>query len=266
MKKDDYQLLSLEHGAIWLYDLGNIKMHAYKSNDMMDDVVFILEKNNQAVTIENPSFAVSVKELTEYVKGLGVKAKWKLPAYHMAGAHYLPGAGVHSTVKAGLYAHSGGGFKMVQQFKKNFKKDFDADIDVVTHPIVGDSVELGGIRFNIITTDEAFDIEIPEINTLYTHMLGNHVHSLVISKKMLKGTIQRFMEYKSKGYDLVISSHHMPEDDLDLIEKIAYLENLGKIADNCVTADEFKTRMHVDYPDYTGDNYLEMTAHALFAS
>lgn len=41
------------------------------------------------------------------------------------------------------------------------------------------SITLADIKMNIIPTNEAFDIEIPEINSLYTHMLGSDCHSII---------------------------------------------------------------------------------------
>ena len=38
---------------------------------------------------------------------------------------------------------------------------------------------IGGIDFVIRQTDEAFDVEIPAINAVYTHMLGHDCHSIV---------------------------------------------------------------------------------------
>ena len=39
-------------------------------------------------------------------------------------------------------------------------------------------VTIGGIDFVIKQTGEAFDVEIPEINAVYTHMLGHDCHSI----------------------------------------------------------------------------------------
>ena len=39
-----------------------------------------------------------------------------------------------------------------------------------------DVITIGGIDFIIIPTQEAFDIEIPEINAVYTHMLLSLIH------------------------------------------------------------------------------------------
>ena len=40
-------------------------------------------------------------------------------------------------------------------------------------------INIDGIDFVIHQTAEAFDVEIPEINAVYTHMLGHDCHSIV---------------------------------------------------------------------------------------
>ena len=44
-----------------------------------------------------------------------------------------------------------------------------------------------------------------------------------------------------------------------------YIENLKKIAEKCGNADDFKKEVEKEYPDYSGENYLDMTAGFFFA-
>ncbi len=39
-----------------IYDFREIKLHAYKTNDFIDNEVFVIEKNGTAVIIESPCF------------------------------------------------------------------------------------------------------------------------------------------------------------------------------------------------------------------
>ncbi len=48
--------IKLQKGEIELYDFGEIKLHAYKTNDPLADEVFIVEKNGKVVVIESPCF------------------------------------------------------------------------------------------------------------------------------------------------------------------------------------------------------------------
>ena len=54
MKKTDYQAVKLQKGEMRVYDFGTAKLHAYQTNDLINDEVFILEKNGRAVVVEAP--------------------------------------------------------------------------------------------------------------------------------------------------------------------------------------------------------------------
>lgn len=59
---------------------------------------------------------------------------------------------------------------------------------------------------------------------------------------------------------MILTSHYTPEDLKDVQTKIDYLENLKEIAENSADADSFKAKVHKQYPQYSGENYLDMTA------
>ena len=50
MNKNTCTNIKLNKGEMNIYDFGNIKLHAYKTNDFIDDEVFILEKNGKLYT------------------------------------------------------------------------------------------------------------------------------------------------------------------------------------------------------------------------
>ncbi len=77
--------------------------------------------------------------------------------------------------------------------------------------------------------------------------------------------ISEIRSYIEKGFDLILTSHYTPEDLKDAETKIAYLENLKQIAADCRNADEFKSKVEEQYPQYNGQNYLDMTAEFFFA-
>ena len=84
-------------------------------------------------------------------------------------------------------------------------------------------------------------MEIPEINTVYTHMLGHDCHSIVAGAGHADAMIAQLCTYIERGYDLILTSHYTPEDLKDARIKIDYLENLKKIAAHAQNADEFKS-------------------------
>ncbi len=263
MNKNTFKTVRLEKGEMNIYDFGAVKLHAYKTNDFLDDEVFIVEKAGSAVILESPCFFDNIKELSEYLKDM--KIAGMLVAYHGAGAVFLPESPKYATQNAVEYSKNGGGKSLIENFAKAFGDIFDSSVHQITNIIGEGEIVIGGIRFIITQTAEAFDVEIPEINAVYTHMLGHDCHSIVAGADHADGLIAELRHYITKGYDLILTSHYTPEDLKDAEAKIAYLENVKKIAAQCQDAESFKKEVHKQYPAYSGQNYLDMTAGFFFA-
>jgi hypothetical protein len=88
MTKNSFKTIKLEKGEMHVYDLGAIKLHAYKTEDFMSDEVFILEKNGNFVIIESPCFFDNITALEKYLQGKNIAGM--LIAYHAAGGTFLP--------------------------------------------------------------------------------------------------------------------------------------------------------------------------------
>ncbi|MDO4561491.1 MAG: hypothetical protein Q4C86_11130 [bacterium] len=264
MNKNSFEKISLAKGEVNLYDFGGVKLHAYRTNDFLADEVFVVEKGGQAVVIESPCFFDNEGELEEYIAGTGLAVAGLLLAYHMGGGGFLSGAKRYATKRACEYGHRGGGRALIDSFAETFGAAFDNAVHQVTDYIEPGEVTIGGIRFNIIPTHEAFDIEIPEIDAVYTHMLGHDCHSIVAGAAHAEAMIGQLKGFLAKGYRLVLTSHYTPEDLKDVETKIAYLEALTEIAAGCADAEGFKAAVKRRYGNYGGENYLEMTARFFF--
>ena len=48
MNKNIFTTVSLQKGEMNIYDFEDIKLHAYKTNDFIDDEVFIVEKDGSS--------------------------------------------------------------------------------------------------------------------------------------------------------------------------------------------------------------------------
>lgn len=263
MNKNTFTSVKLAKGEMNVYDFGGVKLHAYKTNDFIDDEVFIVEKNGKAVVIESPCFFENNKELVEYLENVEVAGM--LVAYHGAGATFLPDVPKYATQNAVDFSKSGGGKALIDNFTGAFGEIFDPSVHKITNVIEPGKVTIGGIDFVIKQTADAFDVEIPEINAIYTHMLGHDCHSIVAGEGHADAMIAELRSYIENGYDLILTSHYTPEDLKDAQTKIEYLENLKKIAAVVQNADEFKAEVGKQYPQYSGQNYLDMTAGFFFA-
>lgn len=263
MNKNSFTSVQLAKGEINLYDFGDIRLHAYKTNDPLADEVFIVERAGRAVVIESPCFRDNVDELNDYLKDVQVEGV--LVAYHGAGANFLPDAPKYATANAVEYSKNGGGRALIDNFTQAFGECFDSSIHPITNVIEEGALELGGMHFNIIRTAEAFDVEIPEIGAIYTHMLGHDCHSIVAGAGHADAMIAQLQGYIDRGYVLILTSHYTPEDLKDAATKIAYLQALKTIAAGCANAADFKAAVEARYPNYGGQNYLDMTAGFFFA-
>ncbi len=262
MNKNTFKTVKLGKGEANVYDFGEVKLHAYKTNDLISDEVFIAEKNGKAVIIESPCFFDNNSELEKYLGGL--ETAGVLVSYHGAGGTFLPDAPKYATRNAAEYSENGGGKALIDNFAAAFGDSFDGSVHKITNIIGEGKVTIGGIDFIIRQTNEAFDIEIPEINAVYTHMLGHDCHSIVAGADHADAIIGELRGYIEKGYDLILTSHYTPEDLKDAETKIAYLEDIKKIASDSKNAEEFKAEVNRRYPQYGGLNYLDMTAGMFF--
>lgn len=256
--------IDLKKGYVLIYDFGGVKVHNYNTSDYIDDQVILLEKNNKLVVIESPAFYDNNKELEDYINSLGVELKGILLSYHMGGGTFLKDSKKYSTHNADEYGHIGGGKALVDNFTKAFGEPFDSNIHTVTDYIEEGKINIADIDMNIIKTNEGYDIEIPEINSIYTHMLGSDCHSIIAGAEHAKAMISTLNEYINKNYNLILTSHYIPEDISAVKTKIDYINTLLNIASKCLSSKEMIEKVEEKYPNYSGKNYLEMTANFFF--
>lgn len=147
MNKNAFQTVKLAKGEMKVYDFGGIKLHAYKTNDFMDDEVFVIEKDGRAVVLESPCFFDNNRELAEYLKNVEVVGM--LVSYHAAGGTFLPDVPKYATQNAADYARSGGGNALIHQFTGAFGGIFDPVVHEITYVIAEGRITIGGIDFVI---------------------------------------------------------------------------------------------------------------------
>lgn len=242
MNKTADRAVALDKGRVDVYTKNGVTLYAYQTRDLIDNEVFVLAKKGRGVVIELPCFFDNIRELTDFLKSEGVTVEAKFVAYNT----------------------TGGGAGLVANFKNAFGDSFDPAICEVDHVLEEGEIELAGIRFVVKPNAEALDLEIPEINCVYTHMMGHDCHSIVAGCPHADGIISQINYYIRKGFDLVLTAHYTPEDLKDAQTKVDYLTNLKEIALESESADEMKAKVQEQYPDYSGMNYLDMTVGFFF--
>lgn len=260
MEKTNCKTIALAKGQMDVYDFGAARLHAYKTNDLISDECFLVEKGGKAFLIEPPCFFDNIAELEKYIADLGVEYVGTVVAYHAAGASFMRGKSVFSTKNADGYNHSGGGAGLVGSFAGMFGGAFDKSIHATTDFIEGGSLSLAGVEMKIALSQDAFDIEIPEIGAAYIHMLGHDVHSIVAGSGHADALIAQLDDFIARKFDLILTSHYTVENLEDAKAKIAYLSDLKNIAAKNADAAAFKSAVQKKYARYSGLNYLDMTA------
>lgn len=163
----------------------------------------------------------------------------------------------HITLKSGsVNIYDYGGVKL----HAYFTNDPLADVAY----IVEGKKALAGVDFEVIDRGESYDLAIPSMNVVYTHMLGKTTHSILTSAAHIEAFLQMLKEYQAAGYAMILTSHGGPEGQDAVAEKISYLNKTKEIMQQSKTADEFKAAMQAAFPAYDGLNYLDMTAGFLY--
>ena len=257
--------INLGKGYIDIYNFGNIKLHCFQTNDLMNDESYIIENNENVLLVEFPAFYDNLEEFEKYVKGLNKNIVGKVFSDHPNGGTILKdvkGYASRGTIKS---MQEGTIHNLVTGFEKSFNGTFAKEYHEITDVLADENVNIGGFELKITYHDENIEIEFPQIGCVYTHMLGHNCHSIVAGESHANAIIEQLKGYKQKGYNLVLSSHYTPETLKDVDTKIAYLEELKKLAKENKDINEFEEKVKAKYPEYSGLNYLDMTAGFFFS-
>lgn len=254
-------------GEVTVYNFGKIKLHAYKTNDALGDECYLLENEKNVVLLESAAFKDVVQEWSAYAKSLNKPVAGALLAYHPNGYEEYGNINVYATQNALQNWSEGGSIRgLTDNFVKVFGDKIDSNLPTSIKRVQeGRSIEIGGMKFNILTSgDAAYSIEIPEINVVYRHMMGSKSHNILVSKAHIEAEIAVMKQYQEKKYALVLTSHYVPEGQAAIAEKLVYLEKIADLAEQCKSKEAFIAAVKEAFPDYSGENYLDMTAGFLY--
>lgn len=252
------------NGLIQIYTFGATRLHVYQTADPLADVCFALESATQIVAIESPAFKADIETWKNYLAALQKPLTDILIASHPAGGVWYGNAKSHASAGAKAAISSGSTRELTEALGQAFGPDFIAQIPSIDAVLTGGTHSIGGMRFEIIEAGDGYEIALPTLGIIYTHMLGADTHSILAGQDHINAVIASLEHMKSAGYSLILSSHHAPESPADVDTKIAYIKNIQLLAAQSKDRADFLARVAAEYPDYKGVNYLEMTADYLF--
>lgn len=257
----------LQLGSVAVYDFGRIKIHAYQSKDPLGDETYVLENANDLVLLESTAFKANNYEWQQYIKSLKKPVAGALMAYHPNGAEDY-GTRIYATDNALKNWQKGGS---IYALTENFNNGFGTASVAGKLPAKakriqeGQYVKIGGMLFHILPAgDAAYSIELPQINVVYRHMMGSHTHNILTNLAHIDAEIAAMKQYQKAGYALVLTGHNVPEGQGAVATKLAYLQTMKQLASENKTKADFVKAVKKAFPGYQGENYLTMTADALY--
>ena len=253
-------------GTMQVYDFGDVKLHAYKTNDAIDDECFLIESANELVALEAPGFKDTIVEFRAYIDSLGKPLNNVLLAYHPAGAETLSdSANYIATAGAEAAQQEGGSVKgLIDGFVESFGDSYDGTIPTVTEVVEPGTLTIDGVDYVITEGLDGFDVAISTINCVFAHMVGADVHNIMPSIEATDALAAQMQSYIDADYTLILSSHYVPETIEAAHTKLAYAQKIKELAESCDNAEDFIAAVNAEFPDYAGGNYLEMTAGGLY--
>lgn len=116
--------ITLKSGSVNVYDYGDVKLHAYFTNDPLADVAYIVEGKKALAGIELPAFTAGLDAWKDYVESLGKPMNDIFIVCHPAGASYIKGMNVYGTEGAQKSIVSGSTGATTQGLFAAFGADF----------------------------------------------------------------------------------------------------------------------------------------------
>ena len=258
---------NLEFGAVTTYDYGTIKLHAYRTNDALQDECYLVEGKDGVVILESTAFKNNINEWNDYIKSLNKPIAGKLLSYHPNGWNTYADAPVYATESAlASWGKDGGVTALTNQFVKTFGDTVDTNLPSNVKLVKdGDTLNLAGMDFKILKTDDAdYSVEIPAIHVVYRHMLGSNVHNILPSVDYIDHEIADMKKYQTQGYGLILTGHHAPKGQDAVNAQLAYLRKVKELVFSSADKDDFIKNVKAAFPNYEGENYLNMSAASLF--
>ncbi len=255
-------------GKIEKFDMHGLTVHTYNSVEGMVDGSAVFETEKALVLLEPQPMPESAKELKRYIDGLNKPLAAIIVSYHGAGLALYEGVPVYASKATVEFAKNGAEAGLFEHFAKTVP-GFDPTVIVPGHVLEGPTANVGGIDFALEYHDApapapGMTVAVPSAKAVYLHMLGGDTHSILGGKEHIDAFIAELQKIKSEGYELILTSHHVPEKADALDQKIAYLEKTKEILNGAKTKDDFIAAMKQAFPDYQGEAYLNMSADALY--
>ncbi|MFP3041015.1 hypothetical protein LQZ19_04230 [Treponema primitia] len=261
----DITMINLGVGTVRIYDLNGIRLHAYDTKDPFGDESYLFETEHELIGLESPMFLNNLAEYADYVNSLDKPLNHFIMDYHPGGSNAFIYCRTYATETTKKSIAEGGSIKtLIDNFSAAFGNHLNPYIPAITNIIKPGRITIGDIEFIVKDTKESFDLEIPAINAVYTHMVGNKVHNILESPEQIDAMIGQMEDYTKKKPDLILTTHDIPATAEVAAEKTTYLKTIKELALTSKDKTSFVEQVRAAFPEYDGRDYLKMSAAALF--
>ncbi|GHV51633.1 hypothetical protein AGMMS49579_07370 [Spirochaetia bacterium] len=265
MMKKTTDMMPLSIGVVRVYDFDGIGLHAYETKNSFADECYLFETGQELIGLEAPLFRDNLAEFADYIRSLHKPLNHLIMAYHPGGGNAFTGSRVYATEAAKKSMGEGGSIKaMLDNFAEGFGDKLNTEIPAVTDTIKAGKVTIGGIEFIVKDTRESFDLEIPALNVVYTHMVGHRAHNILESPEHIDAMIGQMKDYERRKPSLILTTHDVPVTAEIVAEKLSYLQKVKELAAKSKDKASFIAGVKAVFPDYAGEHFLERSAGALF--
>lgn len=254
---------SIGRCTVKIYEIGGVVVHAFATNDPLLDECFIFEGRDSLVGLEAPAFIEDLEAWRDYIRSLEKPMRDIIIDVHPTGGRYTQDMRVWSTYGAARSIAEGKTMTTINRMRDQFE-GLDRSEVAITDFITREQMVIGGIAFRFVDYGDDFDVFVPRMRAVYTHMFGADTHSLITSVADADILIGRARMYAEESVALILSSHHEPELADAIGRKIGYLENAKEQIEDSVDGDEYRERMRRFYPRHLGGNLLDISSAMIF--
>ena len=243
-------------------DLPGCRLHVCDTGDALADTCFAFEAPTALVCLEAPAFQPDVDAWKAHLAALGKPIVAVLTPYHVGGAEQL--GETWATARTCASLQPGGPIHgIVNGFQDTFHGAFLQPVTPAKTILEG-PLSIGGLHFIVRNEGYGFDLDLPAAKLTATHLFGADCHSLLASPEAIDAAIAQCDRLAAADTQIILSTHHLPEGPDAIPAKRAYLLRVKEIAATAKDAASFIAAVKAAYPTLHAENYLTMTAQALF--
>lgn len=243
-------------GRVEVYDFDNFRLHVYYTQDVMDDVSYIVEGADSVITMEQPLFKVNVNEFNSYLDKVGKPVAGRIADYHVGGTgdhEVLMAQGMPEFVKGQVY----GG--MMQSFEKAFGDSMtDLPTGKENEVEFNTTRTIAGIPFVFrhgASSDFPGASIIIDGKVYYTHWTpakAHMSHLQLTSRSAVDAEIAEAENELASGAVLFVGGHGGAANADAVKFKIEYLKTVRNLLESSESPQKFVEELTKAYPGLPG--------------